>query len=269
MSLFGKEGYSYHGSVRKYTVLFGTLFSDMMLKRGETWIKVPLRFGVGNLYEKMPQGVADRDVTRVREIFPAMSFHITDIQRDSTRQTNPHHMIDMASGQVVQYRVPQNIQFELTLRNKNIEDHLQMLEQVTTAFNPTYTAKINPIDGIDRSENVVITLDSFTVEDNSDTQVTDDERTIEATMVFTVKGYFYKAAKPADIVTEVVYGTGTDEYDLNQSVFVYDRDTETVLMNHSELSALIESGLVETRIVNPENVSKTKRTPKRRSKLNN
>lgn len=266
MSLFGRTGYAYHGSVRRYTVAFGVLFSDMLLMRGEDFIKVPLRFGTGNLYEKMPQTNAEREQSRVREILPSASFYITDIQRDSTRQTNPHHTLDMGLGLVVAARVPHNITFELAVRNKNLEDHLQLLEQITTAFDPTYTAKMRPIDNSDKSENVVIVLDSFSVDDNSDSQVDDGERRIEAVYSFTVKGYFYKAASKADVVTEVVYGTGVDENDLSTSVFVSDKATQANLVDYDALGKMVDLGLVETRVVNPDVVAKTTKVSKRKMK---
>ena len=267
MNLFGKEGYAYHGAIRKYTVMFGSLFSDVMLMRDDQWIKLPLRFGSGNLYEKLPQNAAERDQTRVREILPSMSFYITDITRDPTRQTNPHNTLTMGAGLDIQARIPYNITFELAVRNKNMEDHLQILEQFAMVFDPTYTVKIKPVDS-EKIENVVVVLEQFSVDDNAEQQVEDGERRIETTYVFTVKGYVYKAMKKTDVVNEVVFGTGTGAYDLTQSLFVADKPGESVIADYAALANMIETGLVETTITNPDVVNTTQKPSKRKARVN-
>lgn len=268
MGLFGKDAYSYNKIVRKAVVLFGSLFSDVMLMRGDTWIHVPLRYGRGNIYEKVNQSPEQSEQTRLREIVPSMSFYDLDLQRSAIRQTNPHHPIDLERGKVIASRTPYDLTFELAVRNKNIEDHLQILEQVGATFNPTHTAKMTPVEGSSRVENVVITLEGVATEDNFEEQVPEEERRIVATFTFTVRVHFYTKTRDVDVVEEVVYGTGTNEFDLNQSLFVANKDKQTTLIDMDALNSLINDGLVETVLVNPNNVSKAKKSSKRRSRSN-
>lgn len=260
MSLFGVDSYSYHSSIRRYTVLFGTLFSSMVLKRGDKWIKVPLRYGKGNMYEKAPQTSDEREDTRVREIVPSMSFYLTDIQRDPTRQTSPQNNVTIAEGFVSKSRIPYNLTFNLDTRNKNTEDHLQILEQIGTTFDPSVTVRFEPIEKFQPSnvvENVTISLESF---DYTDDEENEEARMIDGTYVFTVRGYLYKRVNKVDVVKEVVIGSGTSEEDLSKTMFVFD-DAGTKAFNDLEsLQSLIEQGLVETVMTNPENIDAT--TPK-------
>jgi len=269
--LFGKSGYAYNASVRGYVSLFGTLFSDIVLQRNgdDNWISVPLRFGSGNLYEKAPQNAAERDNSRVRELVPSASFYIVDLQRDGTRQTNRHQPMDVGLGQVVTSRVPYNITFELAVRNKNYDDHLQILEQISTTFDPTITVKFKPWSNASATENVVILLDAFSVDDNFDSQVEDEERRIETTYTFTLKGYLNRGVKTVDPIEEVVFGTGTGPDDSNLTVFVSDKGTLKVLQDHTALSEMIENGLFETVLVNPDTISKVTKSQRRKKKLNN
>lgn len=258
MSLFGIESYSYNSSIRRYTVLFGTLFSNMVLKRGDKWIKVPLRYGKGNMYEKVAQSVAEREETRMREIVPAMSFYLSDIQRDGVRQTGPQNNVTVAEGYIAKSRVPYILTFNLDTRNKNTEDHLQILEQIATTFDPSVTVKFEPIEKASPSdlvENVVINLESF---EYSDDEENEEARIIDGSYIFTVRGYLYKRISKVDVVKEVVIGSGTSEEDIAKTLFVFDNEGTKTFNDLESLQSLIEQGLVETVMTNPTNVEATK-----------
>lgn len=265
MGLFGKENHFYNAAVRGYVSLFGTLFSDMVIKRGDKWLAVPLRFGAGNLYEKVAQNAAERDQTRIREILPAAAFTLDDYQRDSTRQTSRYQPADVGQGLVALKRVPYNFNFTMTTRMKNMEDHLQLLEMIGNVFDPTHTVRFRPWADSEQYENVVIEMSGFAVADNWESQADDADHIIQTDYTFTLKGYMNRPLTKVARIEEVVYATGVEEMDMQKTVFVSDNGTLKILREQDALKHFIEQGMVDA---NPSSPELTKQH-KRRKRLNN
>lgn len=244
VGLFGIEAYSYHQTIRNYVVLFGSIFSNMHIKRGDKFIKVPIKYGKGTMYEKAPQGVQEREKSKLRMIVPSMAFLDDDIARDPVRQTSTSYAVELAQGFEAAARIPYNISFKLHTRNKNIEDHLQMLEQITSVFDPTVTVKMKPTKESEKYDNILIKLESFSTDDNSEEQ--DEERLIECEYSFTLEGYIYKKTSKKPIVTEVVWNIGVEGATLGNTIFVSDETGKAEMTDVNGLSDLIEKGLVLT-----------------------
>lgn len=215
MDMFGKDNYFYHGSIRRYIVIFGSLFNDMYIKRKnesgnrEEMIKVPLRFGKGNIYEKVEQDSESRETKKIRQIVPVMTFRMSDFTRDDSRKTNKwqklKHTQTNGDG-TINYqlnRIPYNFTFELALRTKNEDDALQIVEQITSVFNPSINVIMSDISGleIDSEQTINIQLDDVQPDDNFEDY--EESRHIEWTLNFTLKGYIYCRTQEAYVIKEV------------------------------------------------------------------
>lgn len=223
--MFGQNNYYYHAKIRSYVALFGTLFSDLYIARVNgtktDYIKVPLKFGPGFLYEKAKQDDS-RETKKMRQILPAMAFDMVDLQKDGNRKTNDLQTIqnsvinpDGTTGNFQMNRVPYNFSFELVARTKNVDDMLQIAEQIIPAFSTPLNIKFQDIakTEIDIEQNIVVSLDSVQKQDNY--EETEEARIIEWTFSFILKGYLYKKTNSDYVIKEIdlyyyadPYGTG-------------------------------------------------------------
>lgn len=231
--LFGLDQYFYHGSVRRYVALFGTLFTDIYIQRQsklddgsikEETIKVPIRYGNGNMYLKVPQDDT-REVKQVARVLPAMAFEIANIYKDVSRKTNATNRIqgstfDAAGKKAFQFnRVPYNFIFDLNIRTKNSDDMLQIIEQIIPAFDANLSVTIQDTTGVAVEQDIIIALDELSIEDNFDNEM--QSRLLEYKLTFELKGYLYKRTQNSIVMKEVdiqgAYDDGT----------IFDSDTIT------------------------------------------
>ena len=147
----------YYKLLRKYVIVFGTLFNDISIIRTEKdsskeikrW-KVPIVYGPKDHFVTRLE--SDPDVLReMQNILPRMSFEIpaTGIQYDASRKQNALLRVakgDNASRASSQYMgVPYNITFELNVYSKTIDDGNHIAEQIMPYFNPDFTLSMTPV----------------------------------------------------------------------------------------------------------------------------
>jgi hypothetical protein len=139
---------------------------------------------------------------------PRMSFEISSIEYDATRQMNKMNAIKKATDNVdsmnmVRQPVPYNLSFELSVYAKSQDDALQIVEQIIPTFNPKYSMTIMPIDQYPEiKEDVPVTLLSVSMEDSYEGPL-DQRRTIIYTLSFTMAVNFYGEIGDGKIIREV------------------------------------------------------------------
>lgn len=208
----------YHGSIRRYIILFGTLFNEIFIKRFDAdnnlvkIIKVPITYG--------PK---DKVIARIQQdpnlnkpfsvILPYMSFELLDAQYDSSRKLN-------TVGQMVQFNesnknvanynynpVPYNFTFQLNIMVKNAEDGSKILEQILPFFTPDWTASIKIID------EPLIVVDVPTILTDVKSQDTWEggfleRRALIWTLTFTMKGYVFGPLRKSKIIKQAQVDLG-------------------------------------------------------------
>lgn len=203
--MFGRSTIS-SGAISKYTVYFGTLFSDVWLKRFDNdgnqiqEQKIPLGYGPRDKFLARAEGDSDLD-RKVAIQLPRMSFELKTFFYDTTRKVNPLNRILAADGNGgfdYQYQpIPYKFVYELSIMVKNIEDGLYILEQILPHFQPTWQAKLNMGDTADTQYDVPITLN-----DNSHTDTYEgsfmDRRAIIWTLTFTMDAYLFQPPRNAN-----------------------------------------------------------------------
>ena len=190
----------YHQLTRKAVVLFGRLFDDITLvrKNDQTGAETN-RFLVPIIYspkEKMVTRIfSDPDLLRqVQTILPRMGFEITGITYDATRKQNSllrgaksntsTHVTSMYMG------VPYDINFQLNIYARNIDDGTQIVEQILPFFNPDFTVTTNMIPDLGFLKDVPIILNNI----SNDIQYEGDFDTVRYvnwTLNFTMKMNYY------------------------------------------------------------------------------
>ena len=191
-----------HDVLRKYIILFGTLFNNIYINRhdntGETiqTLKVPLSYGPKEKYLARLEGNPDL-LTKVAITVPRISFEMVSLEYDPDRKLNTLNR--KVKNNRYQYQpVPYNMQFQMSILVKNAEDGTKIVEQILPYFTPEWTASIHLIPTMeDDPWDVPIILDSISTEDTYEGDF-QTRRAIIWTLNFTMKGYVFGPSKRTD-----------------------------------------------------------------------
>jgi len=154
--MFG--GHFYHEKTKKAVALFGRLFNNIYVIRKNSsgavisQLKVPLSYAPKQKYlERIRENPSLTDDTQVAIKLPRLSFEITSIAYDPTRQltkvgnfTTTSSTGDATKRQKFFTPVPYTINFQLNAYAKSQDDALQIIEQIIPTFNPQYALTIKP-----------------------------------------------------------------------------------------------------------------------------
>lgn len=200
----------YHGSIRKYVTLFGTLFNDIRITRETSedalyqTINVPI--GYGPKEKVLARLKQDPNLDRKFAVqMPRMAFELTNVNYASERKLltiNRNRAVETADGlkQKYQYNpVPYDFMFSLYIFSKNAEDGTRILEQILPFFTPEWTATVNLIPEMGIAMDIpVVLLDVVSqdvYEDNFETR-----RTIMWTINFILKGYLFGPIRSSGVI---------------------------------------------------------------------
>lgn len=191
----------YHGTIRKYVSLFGTLFNDIYVNRPDTThneiktVKVPVTYGPKE--KVLARLTADPALNRKPSVvLPIISFQITDMRYDGTRKLNSvgkRHKKDVNNADKIYYNynpVPYNITFSLSILVKNTDDGNRIVEQILPYFTPEWTATVELIPEMDIQMDIPIVLTDVRMNDSYEGSF-EERRTIEWDLTFTLKGYLF------------------------------------------------------------------------------
>ncbi|HUU88331.1 MAG TPA: tail sheath stabilizer and completion protein [Candidatus Glassbacteria bacterium] len=202
----------YHALIKKYVVLFGTLFNNISINRSNgsndfaQSTKVPLSYGPKEKFlANIESLIGDRDP---RAIFlPRMGFELSQMTYAPMRKlgtTRKIHSVENVDGinvnNVVWNPVPYDMYFELFIAAKSIEDGTKILEQILPYFTPEWTVTAKLLDQMpDYSIDIPLILQSITVEDNYDASF-ENRRSLVWTIGFMMKGYMYGSIAEQKII---------------------------------------------------------------------
>lgn len=193
----------YHGIIRKYIILFGTLFNDIYInRRGKTddqdfvqTLRVPLSYGPKEKFLARVDG--DPTFSRPAAIvLPRMSFEITDIsyapdrKMPKTTKIVAPHPDDPTKLNFAYTPVPYDINIELSVMTKNADDGTQIIEQILPYFTPDFTSTINVLPELDVKYDIPIILNSVNYTDSYEGDFI-ARRAIIWTLNFTIRGYIF------------------------------------------------------------------------------
>lgn len=145
---------------------------------------------------------------RVAIKLPRMSFEITNMQYDPTRQLPKVNNIakagnDITKKQKIYTSTPYTISFQLNIYAKSQDDALQIVEQILPYFAPQYTATIKPFADIPSlTEDVPIALSGVQFSDDYEGAI-EQRRTIIYTLDFEMKIALYGPEGTGNIIRDV------------------------------------------------------------------
>ena len=199
----------YHETIRRYVIVFGTMFNDMVVHRRNAAgtivkrLKVPIAYGPrAKFLSRIKQ---DPTLTKPDAIsLPRMSFQIVGYHYDPARKLQTIGQMRGAVANTslngaVYNPVPYNIDFELSIYVLNAEDGTMLIEQILPFFTPEWTNTMKLIDDIDLRMDVPVVLNTINTEDTYE-DAYENRRTIIHTLNFTMKGYIFGPVRNKDII---------------------------------------------------------------------
>lgn len=225
----------YHQKLRKSVAVFGTLFNNIYVLRQNSsnqvisQVKVPLAYGPQRKFlDRIRQNTNLDTDTKVAMKLPRMSFEITSIQYDASRQLQKVNNYTQRGTAVTNRNkfysfVPYTVGFQLSIYAKNQDDALQIVEQILPYFNPQYTLTMKPFsDYPDILEDIPIALVGVDFSDDYEGTL-EQRRTIIYTLSFDMRVNFYGPVTETGVITKAI----TDIFDNDNNNIQYERITTT------------------------------------------
>jgi T4-like virus Myoviridae tail sheath stabiliser len=201
----------YYRTIRRNVISFGTLFKNIQMYSYEAnttnevkRINVPLTYaGKENFLTRL---LGNPDLHKPTQIvLPRMSFEMTNIEYDSTRKLSPYLKNTFGSGSSVTTQhtaVPYNLDFELNIYVRNVEDGTQIVEQILPYFNPDYTLSMMFVDEMNISRDVPIILESVNYDPKYEGDAEETVRILVWTLRFKMKTYFFGPTTQSKIILQ-------------------------------------------------------------------
>jgi hypothetical protein len=206
----------YHGTTKKLITAFGSVFNNVHVQRKESDgtlikdIRVPLA------YESRKKYLARliQDSKKNRQV-PRMGFIMTGMVADYSRspnQMNEYKFTSSVAGKstIMYTPIPYNYTFGLDVYVDYMDDGLQIIEQILPYFQPDFNVVIEEIPALDLKRDIPIELTGLTLLDEFEGDFS-EQRIVNWTLDFEVKGWLYPPVREQDIVEEVAVSYSTPD----------------------------------------------------------
>jgi hypothetical protein len=188
--------------MRKYVILFGTLFNDVWINREDSdgnvkdVIKVPLTYGPRDKHLARIQGISNDYDPLSQEfamVVPRMGFEITGFTYAPERKLptiQKYTVEDVDENNQRRYYqynpVPYDITFSLACFVKNSVDGTRIVEQILPYFTPEWTTTVQLIDEPDITVDIPLVLNTVGLDEIYEGSY-EDRRTQIWNLEFTMK----------------------------------------------------------------------------------
>jgi len=158
----------------------------------------------------------------INNILPRMAINIVGMSFSTERAMNKTQKIsgnyDASTKTVgnIPTGVPWNLDIELSIMSKTIDDNFQIIEQILPYFNPTLALNLNVIDGFE-PESIKFSISSVTPDTNEEFGFDDDRVFISIITIQAKLNYYYVKYQPLGFVKEIttdyfIGKTGSEDY---------------------------------------------------------
>lgn len=201
----------YYQLLRKYTIYFGALFSDIYINRydkdGNQTETIPVPIAYGPVEKFLARVEGDPDLTKPVAIqLPRLSFEMGEnLRYDPTRKlVTTEKIYNTANGKAkyVYQPVPYIIDYSLNIMVEFPEDARKITEQILPYFTPEWTASLNLIPEMGISENIPLIIKGTNFTDTYEGAL-QKRRTIIWTINFEMLVYFYGPISSAQPIKQI------------------------------------------------------------------
>ena len=207
----------YHKSIRNVVVVFGTLFNEIQVLRRASDESELQRFTVPLSYSSKEKWLARLRAGKqlegeeiVAELsLPRMGFELTNVTYDPQRKhitTTQRKVCDPDDPNVLLSTfapVPYDLELSLYIMVDKQNDGLQIVEQILPFFSPEFTVSIKSVEGLYDNVDVPFILNSTTIEDNFEGDMT-ERRVIIWTLTFTAKAQVFGFVSSSGLIRKVI-----------------------------------------------------------------
>ena len=245
--MFG--GHFYHSKTKKAVALFGRLFNNLYVVRQNSsgavisQLKVPLSYAPKQKYlERIRENPSLTDDTQVAIKLPRLSFEITSIAYDPTRQltkvgnfTTTSSTGDTTKRQKFFTPVTYTINFQLNAYAKSQDDALQIIEQIIPTFNPQYALTIKPFatEYPEFKEDIQVIIQGVSFSDDFEGAM-EQRRTIIYSMDFEMKLSYHGPIADTSIIRDAKakifdIGAGLNDSDIGLETIVVTPNPSSII----------------------------------------
>lgn len=198
--MFGHD--FYHGTIRRYVVMFGNLFNEMQIGRFDDvgnrvqTLQVPISYGPKQRFIERVQ--ADPSLNRsVSVTLPRIAFALTSMNYSPMRKLNS--TLKFRKGTNDAYNkfsatyapVPYDFNFSLYVMVKNSEDGTQIVEKILPFFTPDFTVTMKVLPSVGVNLDIPIELMGISSDDTYEGDFDTSRRVLTWDLEFLVKGYLF------------------------------------------------------------------------------
>lgn len=198
--MFGHD--FYHGTIRRYVVMFGNLFNEMQVSRFDSsgakiqTLNVPISYGPKQ--RAIERVLADPALNREISItLPRMGFSMNSMNYSPARKLNSG--LKFRKGLEGDYNkftssyapVPYDFNFSLYVMVKNSEDGTQIVEKILPFFTPDFTVTMKVLPEISANLDIPIELMGLSSDDTYEGDFDSSRRILTWDFEFLVKGYLF------------------------------------------------------------------------------
>jgi hypothetical protein len=198
-------GYNYyHGTLRRYVMMFGNLFNEIQIGRFDgsgnriQVVNVPISYGPKQKFIERaltdPTGLKSISTTVPRLAFAMTSMTYAPIRKLNSTLKYQNIVSENGTGSSVFAPVPYDMNFTLSILTRNAEDGTQILEQIVPFFTPDFTVTMKVLPQMSVNVDVPIEIVSISSDDQYEGDF-DSRRVLTWDIDFTVKGYLFGPVK--------------------------------------------------------------------------
>ena len=206
-------GHQYnHGVIRKYIIMFGNMFNDLVVVRNSGSTEVQ-RFTIPIAYGPREKFLArlNQDPNLDRQVaiqLPRFAFEITAMSYAGNRTLNKTLRNTStntdASKKTSQFTpVPYDFNVSLYGMFSNNEDAVQAVEQILPFFRPEWTHSMRLIDAMNDYYDIPTVMESMSIEDTYEQGFT-ERRALIYTFNFVIKGYIFGPVTNKGIIKRTI-----------------------------------------------------------------
>lgn len=203
----------YHSLIRKYIILFGSLFTDIKIDRTDAsgnavqTLTVPLSYGPKEWYlqkqEENPGLAKEISQTLPRMAFQIMGFrHRAEDQRNKSNITSAGSSVK-ATLETVKEPVPYDMHIRLSVLTRNADDGTRIVEQILPLFAPNRNESLILIPEMNIVRDIPIILGNVSLDDEYVGSMRDDDRKTVWDLDFVMKVYFYGEVRRSKVIKNI------------------------------------------------------------------
>jgi len=203
-------GYKFfHGTIRRYVIVFGTLFNQVHIDRVDSngdvtsTLRVPIVYGPRDKAMSRVESNPDFD-KKFSSSVPFMSFELKGMRYDAENHLQPSRKevgrtTNKNLAAWAYTPVPYVFTFELNISTKFMEDATKIIEQIVPFFTPDWTVTVKIMDEPIITRDVPVVLKDHVMSDTWEGSYV-DKREIRHVLTFEMKAPLFGPVTKSKII---------------------------------------------------------------------